>query len=138
MKCKTKYCRGIATKTGRSPYCAKCRTRHWRDKHPAAYFLLKLKHRAKRRGKEFSLTLEQFKTFCDESMYLQLKGRSALSLSIHRSDNERGYHFDNITAITVSANSRLSRVPYFKDKEAERQAIEEAEWAVHEAYFKDK
>jgi hypothetical protein len=60
---------------------------------------------AKRRRKDFTLTINQFETFCKQTGYDEHKGKTANSLSIDRVNNDRGYHFDNIRAITLSENS---------------------------------
>src|SRR6185295_3426400 len=59
-KCATKYCRGRTSPTQHSPFCPKCRSRHWRETHPVAYFFNKLRYRAKERGWDFSLARDQF------------------------------------------------------------------------------
>jgi hypothetical protein len=71
------------------------------------YSFGKLKHRAKERGHEFSLSLEDYEKFARETGYAELKGKTKHSLSIHRKNNSRGYHMDNISAVTLSVNSRL-------------------------------
>jgi len=64
-----------------------------------------LKSNAKRRGKFFDLTLEQFKTFCIDTGYMAGKGKKATSLSIDRIDVEKGYTIDNLQILTLTANT---------------------------------
>jgi hypothetical protein len=106
MKCATKNCRGRVTKTGRSRYCSKCRSRRWRDKYPLHYSFKNLRVRAKQRGREFSLTREQYVEFAVKTDYGRLKGKTSLSLSLDRKNNDEGYHLWNIQAITLRENSR--------------------------------
>ena len=103
MKCQTEGCKNKA-RTGRK-ICTTCKSRlHW-QKYPLKYWHTTLKYNAKRREKEFTLTLEEFEEFCKQTGYGELKGRTATSLSIDRVDNNLGYSKDNIKAITLSENS---------------------------------
>lgn len=71
---------------------------------PESYTYSLLKSNAKRRGKEFTLTLEEFKTFCQETGYLQGKGKKKKSMSIDRIDHTKGYSIDNIQILSLSEN----------------------------------
>lgn len=64
-----------------------------------------LRSNAKRRGKQFDLTFEQFKQFCYETDYITGRGRSKESFTIDRIDNDKGYTLDNIRILTKSQNS---------------------------------
>lgn len=68
-----------------------------------------LHQNAKRRGKEFKLTLEEFKTFCDETNYIELKGETKKSDSIDRIDPRKGYEIGNIQVLSLQANSSKGR-----------------------------
>jgi hypothetical protein len=103
MICQTEGCQNEARLHRK--LCHKCEKRKYREKYPLKYWYDTLKMNAKRRGKDFSLTLEQFETFCKQTGYNELKGKTASSLSIDRINNDRGYCFDNIRAITLSENS---------------------------------
>jgi hypothetical protein len=59
---------------------------------------------AKRRGKEFTLTLKQFEEFCNKTGYDEKKGITADSLTVDRIKDHLGYSVDNIQAITLSEN----------------------------------
>lgn len=112
--CLTPFCRGkVNKKKEHSPYCTGCRREMWREKNPLKYSFGNLRRRAKQRGKDFSLTFEQYREFAIKTDYARLKGKTSLSLSINRKDNSQGYHHWNIEAITLSSNSRRQFVPYF-------------------------
>lgn len=68
----------------------------------AAYYTLK--SNAKRRGKEFDLTPEQFEQFCRKTLYIGYKGRTGTALSIDRIDSSKGYTMDNIVVLTNREN----------------------------------
>lgn len=106
-KCETKYCRNDRAKGRRK--CHKCRTREYKERHPVKYAFHVLKKNAKRRGKEFSLTFEQFSEFCHETKLLTKRGIWAESWTIDRIDEDRGYHIDNIQILTNSENVRKRR-----------------------------
>jgi hypothetical protein len=104
MKCITEGCTNKARE--KRKICTTCKTRKYRAKNPLKYWYDTLKSNARRRGKEFTLTLEQFQEFCIKTGYDESKGRTADSLSVDRVDDTQGYHYYNIQAITVSDNSK--------------------------------
>ena len=59
---------------------------------------------AKRRGHEFTLTFEQFKEFCIDTSYIELKGRYKNNMSIDRKEADKGYIYGNLQILTVSDN----------------------------------
>jgi hypothetical protein len=65
-----------------------------------------LKQRAHERGKDFTLTREQYIEFAVKTNYAKMKGKTSMSLTIDRIDNNQGYHVWNIRCITLSENSR--------------------------------
>jgi hypothetical protein len=77
-----------------------------RSKDPLRYSYLNLKHNAKRRGKAFELSFEDFKAFCRETNYLAGKGKTITSYSIDRIDNDKGYVLGNIRILSVSDNAK--------------------------------
>lgn len=93
--------------------CSSCASRRYRAANPLKATFNTLRFNARRRGKPFTLSFMEFLFFVNQTEYLRLKGRSALSLSIDRSDNDRGYTFDNIRAITVSENASKSDRQYY-------------------------
>ena len=64
-----------------------------------------LKISARRRGKAFDLTFEQFQTFAVETDYINKRGIQAYDYTIDRKDNKRGYVIDNIAILTNSQNA---------------------------------
>lgn len=102
-KCKTKYCRNDAAK--HRTICEKCKSRLLKERHPITYHFNALRNNAKRRGKEFNLTIEEFKEFCKKTGYMELKGKNGSDLSIDRRENRKGYVMNNIQAITLSENT---------------------------------
>jgi hypothetical protein len=113
-RCRTPRCRGsVASKDCHTPYCSRCHNRRWKEKFPLHYSFKNLRVRAKQRGKDFTLTREQYIEFAIKTDYARMKGKTTLSLSIDRVNNSRGYHADNIAAITLRANSRKEHVLYF-------------------------
>lgn len=102
--CAAYRCR--AKRDGRGRLCAKHykRLRRWKD--PVAYAYSVTKCNARRRGKDFDISLEDWRTFCAATGYVEAKGRKASAASIDRIDNSRGYTLDNIRVISLSDNSR--------------------------------
>lgn len=76
-----------------------------KEKNPINYAYNVLKNNALRRKKPFELTLAEFKDFCQETGYMDKKGRTASSASIDRKDPSEGYTRDNIQLLSVSENS---------------------------------
>lgn len=92
-----------------------------KEKDPLKYSFLHLKHRARQRGHEFTLTLEEYRAFALKSGYAEAKGKTATSLSIDRKDETKGYSADNIRAISLRGNTRrrYSNMPqWLKDEMA--------------------
>jgi hypothetical protein len=100
-RCITPYC----SKKRKGRYCHCCNKRRWRAKFPLKACFVAHRDNAIRRGKIHKLTFEYFNTFCDETNYLSLRGRTPKSLSIDRVINELGYIEGNIQAVTISFNS---------------------------------
>lgn len=101
--CITPYCRN-ERKQGN--YCYKCVKRKYREKNPVKAAYHALRSNAARRGKEFSLTLDQFAEFVERSGYMDNKGRLSSSWHIDRIDSDKGYHFDNIRVLTNAENNQ--------------------------------
>lgn len=101
-KCITKFCRN-KTKRGNT-HCSSCRVRIWRNNNPIEASYLNLKHNAKRRKKEFTISLDYFKQFCYETDYIAGKGRTRGSYTVDRKDETLGYIPGNIQKLEVGAN----------------------------------
>lgn len=106
-KCATKYCRKKAA-TNRTK-CHSCVKKEWAERNPFKYAFNALKQNAKRRGKPFDLTLEQFREFAIRTDYMAGKGITKDSFHIDRIDPERGYTIDNIRVLTNSENVKRHR-----------------------------
>lgn len=102
--CTTKGCRKQAIKNRRK--CSACVQRAYRKSHPIRASYQCLKDNAKRRGKFFDLTLEQFTEWCHKEDYIQGKGRTKESYSIDCIVPSRGYTIDNLQRLTVSDNAK--------------------------------
>ena len=63
------------------------------------------KSNAKIRQKDFSITLVQFRRFCNETGYLIDKGKRGQNATIDRIKNEFGYHIWNIQILTNKSNA---------------------------------
>lgn len=109
-KCATKFCR--RKRAPNRTLCHRCRNKKYAQRNKIVYAFNVLKSNAKRRCKEFTLTLDEFKTFCTNTGYINNKGTTSNSMTIDRIDNSRGYSFDNIRVLTLSENVRNMYVYY--------------------------
>ena len=87
-------------------FCSKHRHRYNKWMNPLKYTFYKRKYRAKEREIEWNLTLEEFKEFCDETNYMELKGKMSHSASIDRIDPSKGYEKGNIQILSLGDNTR--------------------------------
>lgn len=101
--CLTQGCINIANK-GR--YCNTCASRKYRKNNPLRYAYHALKDNAKRRGKAFELSFEEFKLFVRKVDYMKKKGVTAEAYHIDRIDETRGYTLGNLQILTNSDNVR--------------------------------
>lgn len=100
--CKTPGCNNLAAKHRTN--CRTCENRLYKKRHPIKYAFFTLRNNAKRRGKEFSLTFEQFKEFAVKTDYLNGRGRTKEGFHIDRLKEDEGYHIDNLQVLTNSEN----------------------------------
>lgn len=84
-----------------------------KERHPITYWYNIIKQNAKRRGKPFLITKEDFKQFCEKTNYLELKGKNKNSMSIDCIINEKGYVKGNIRMLSLSENSIKRHVEDF-------------------------
>lgn len=124
-KCITPYCRCLASPGAHSPYCSKCRNRRFSEAHPASARFNDLRHRARQRGHEFTLTLDEFKKWWVESGIEANRGKTKDCFSIDRIKNHLGYVPGNLQVLTISCNARKQFVPFFKTKAEEVAAVVE-------------
>lgn len=92
------------SKADRKRFCHKHHHVHQKETNLAGYTYMLLKCNAKRRGKVFTITLQDFKAFCEETNYLVLKGKKANSASIDRINPSLGYEKGNLQVLSLSAN----------------------------------
>ena len=64
-----------------------------------------IRQRARQRGLPFTITLVEFREFCQRTGYIENKGTTAESLSIDRIDHDKGYHHWNICVKSFQENS---------------------------------
>lgn len=76
-----------------------------KQRQEATYVLNMLRHSARKRALEFTLTVEQFKSWCAQTGYLQKRGTKTTGLTVDRIDHSKGYHIWNITTATHLENS---------------------------------
>lgn len=109
-RCPVLYCRcdSRANGEGRKPSTHRLCSKHakllCRLRDPAKILFHEMRGNAKRRGKEWSLTLEQFRQIVSQQDYLDNRGCTRHCLHLDRIDNTRGYHIDNIQIITCGEN----------------------------------
>lgn len=107
---------GCSKKAKGAPRCAACHRRIWAENNPEKYLYANLRGNARRRGKVFEITFEEFSAFLKKENYLRRKrGRTKTSVSVDRDRNELGYVAGNLKAVTLSDNSwKRNYVDYFR------------------------
>jgi hypothetical protein len=103
--CWVKFCRGIRSDPKRRRVCSKCRARLDRLNHPLEAVFRTLRDNARRRGKPFELTLEDFRQVVTESGYIDARGRHVGMLHIDRENPLLGYVRGNIRVLESGENS---------------------------------
>jgi hypothetical protein len=97
---------GCLSKAGcHKKYCPKHHHQALKRRDPISYIYSHRKQRAKARGHEWTLTLENFRDWCQWNGYHLKAGRTAESASIDRKLNQYGYHVWNIDCIPLGANA---------------------------------
>ncbi len=132
-RCRTPRCRGLALKSGRSPWCPKCKAIKWKAAHPVSYFYHKLRTSANRRGITFELSREKFAELWTGGLAAN-HGKTKFCLSVDRKDNAHGYADWNVQLLTLSENSRKQFVPYFRDQKQMDAEIAETSAKIKAAY----
>jgi len=98
--CKAKPC---AKKRG---LCHKHYHIHRRIIDPVYDRYVNFRGNALRRCKDFTITLEQFREWCNEKGYIIKRGYRGKNCTVDRIRNSEGYHIGNIQLITNMANIR--------------------------------
>lgn len=93
-------------KTEKDRFCAKHSKKYQKYKNPYKYTFHQKKYRAKERGISWDLTLEEFIEFCEETNYMELKGKTGESASIDRKDPKIGYTRENVQILSLANNSK--------------------------------
>lgn len=101
-ECAWKRCKTEALAS--SPYCSKHKHKKRKQDDPLGYYYDNLKQNARRRQKLFTLTKEQFGKFCEETGYLEKKGKGAGKYHIDRINPELGYSEGNIQILECMDN----------------------------------
>ncbi len=97
--------------------------------NPIFYTFNALRNNAKRRGRDFTLTLIQFKELIKDSGYMENKGRHSHELQVDRKRALEGYHFDNCQIITSEENMRKRFVDAkIMEYEAAKAGINPDQW----------
>lgn len=103
MDCRTPHCLNDAA-PGRT-ICEKCKSRKYREKHLVKSLYIILRSNAKRRGKIFTLTLDEWIIFCAETNYHKLKGTGPEDMTVDCIKSWLGYSSGNIRMLTKRENS---------------------------------
>jgi hypothetical protein len=112
-KCLIRWCRnkGAINSSGRRlRLCWKCRSRQLKKRHPETYVLNSIRQRTKARGLPFTITLVEFRQWCRQTNYLELRGQEPNSMTIDRIDHDKGYHIWNIQLLNHAENSANGHV----------------------------
>lgn len=80
------------------------RTRKFKRNNPIKYVYQTLKANAKRRGKRFTIQLQEFENFILGTEYMEKKGRFYDDYTIDRVNNELGYEPGNLAVISRRKN----------------------------------
>lgn len=110
-KCVTKYCKRKRRK--HSTKCYTCLSREYRKKNPFRYSYQAFKDNAKRRGKEFLVTYQEYVDFGLKHHLFRPDGTRYNNMTIDRLDCTKGYHVENMQVLTCIENSRKRYVEYF-------------------------
>lgn len=102
-------------------------TRSWKQRNPLRYAYQTLKDNAKRRGKEFALTIDEFAQFCYRYKYLGKKGRESDGYGVDRRDESKGYTLDNMCIKRNGNNTKKFKLYEWRTKQAQVVTYEEDE-----------
>lgn len=86
-------------------YCPKHHHQALKRRDPISYIYSHRKQRAKERGHEWTVTLDNFRDWCAFTGYHLKTGRTAESASIDRKLNQHGYHIWNLDCVPLGANA---------------------------------
>ncbi len=86
--------------------CETCRSRIRRELYPVKDTYYNLRSNAKRRGIEFSITLQEWEQFCIDTNYIELRGVHGDDLTVDRKKVWLGYTISNMQVLTKKANTK--------------------------------
>lgn len=84
-----------------------CYKHYWRKtrlRDPVYVRYNAFKKNALKRGKDFTITLEEFREFCQNTGYIIKPGKRGQNATVDRIDNNKGYHINNIQLLTNRQN----------------------------------
>jgi len=109
-------CKVCGEKANKGNYCYRCAQRRNRKNNPVVAAYQNLKDSAKRRGKEFSISIEYFKEFCHTTEYIKGKGIRVDGLHCDRINEQLGYIEGNIQVLPNGQNVRKYLDFAFRDQ----------------------
>lgn len=86
--------------------CHKHYSIHSRIKDPVLNRYVNFRGNALRREKEFTITLQEFRDFCQKTGYIIEKGKRGRNCSIDRINNNQGYHIENVQIMSAINNTK--------------------------------
>jgi hypothetical protein len=86
--------------------CGYCKNKRYAVNHQMELTYKQWRNNAKRRGKVFEITFEQFKQLAKRTRYMTKKGIYRNSYHLDRKREEGGYTVDNVRVIKNCANIR--------------------------------
>lgn len=102
-RCCVRFCR--KQRNGKSSLCAGHKTAKWRAENPRKFAFNNLRDSARRRNIVFTITIEEFRAFCESTDYVAQRGTQAHCLQVDRIDAAKGYTIDNVQVLTTSENA---------------------------------
>lgn len=131
-RCPVRYCRNAPRNLSDHPtsrqLCGSHAKEQWRLNNPVHCAYDCLRSSARRRKKEFTLTLDQFKKIVEPTRYVTDRGKERFCLHIDRIDVTKGYTFDNLQVLTCTENvskGNAERRQKFVDEKIHGRVVEE-------------
>ena len=110
--CKQPYCK--KKRGNKRVFCDKHHLQNQKERNPISYTFNALRSNARRRGKDFTLTLEYFTNWCAETGYMETKGKTKTAMTIDRDDQTKGYVPGNLKIMSNDEN-RKKYVKYYQE-----------------------
>lgn len=107
-QCKKYRCKTQAMQKSR--YCGKHKRQAEKKRNPISYRYSCLKQNAKKRGIVFTLTISEFREWCEKVQYLKKVGITKDSFNIDRVIASRGYEKNNLQLINMGLNTRKTHM----------------------------